>query len=276
MTALLFCLLLVLPATALATPAIHHSHDDAVWPLPGDLRRPASGLDEVTVVFDARAATALCPGLASRFDSFFSDPAQGLALGEACGRWLVLFNRPRQVDALGERGRAFLAAHEAFHLAVQIHGGLQRPDRILPRRESSVRERALLRIVRADLRRARPDFCSRFTRAYSRLGSTERDNLRATTHWEWPAEYYARRQTFGADAADAYPAARRLLGSALEYGTGADAVDALVRARGAAAVAASVWAGNNLLDDYLQMRDCAPVDAGGLRVPVARLPLFPP
>lgn len=276
MTALLLCLLLVLPATAVATSAIHHSHDDAVWPLPGDLRRPASGLDEVAVVFDGREASAICPKLASRFDSFFSDPAQGLALGEACGRWLVLFNRPGQAEALGERGRAFLAAHEAFHLAVQIHGGLQRPDRILSRRESSVRERAVHRLIRADLRRARPDFCARFTRAYGRLDSTERDNLRATTHWEWPAEYYARRHIFGADAAGAYPPARALLGSALEYGTGADAVDALVRARGAATVAASVWAGNNLLDDYLQLRDCTPVDSGGLRVPVARLPLFPP
>ncbi len=180
------------------TPLVH-AIDSSVWLAKGAIDWPGPD-HRVYAYFDADGSFAICgKELTAAAREAFATSSDFL-WGEACGHFIVLF-RPAPI-ALDATAREMLAAHEAFHLAAQMHGLLPRIDAAEfpghPDAGAWSNINTFFReVFRLSALRGKHKPCDGLEDAYRALPPFERDYVVYKTYWEWPAEFYMRETARG-------------------------------------------------------------------------------
>lgn len=172
-----------------------HEIDRAVWTVTRPIAWPGPD-HRVFAYFDVDESFSVCGmELTDEAKEAFSTHSDDFLFGTACGRLLVLL--PELPLSLDETTRRMIVAHEAFHLAAQVHSLLPRIDAV--EYPGDPDNKALQNINRfyRDLFRlstgqGNRNTCRRLESAYYTLSSFEREYVVYKTYWEWPAEFYMR------------------------------------------------------------------------------------
>ena len=136
-----------------------------------------------------------------------SDGQHSFRMGEYCKQLVVLMDLSAGTSD-PQLAEAFLARHEAFHVAAQMYGSkiplefLEIEPSLVERFAGSSAFQPLFAEVDALL--AALDSggelsCPALVGAYRALADDERRYLDYKMFWEWPAEFYAQQTTFGSD-----------------------------------------------------------------------------
>lgn len=175
-------------------PLVLHEIDQSVWKVKRPIDWPSSD-HRIFVYFDVDETFSACgKELTAKAKEEFATQSEFL-FGQACGRLIVLF-RPLPVS-LDETARQMIAAHEAFHLAAQLHSLLPRIDAVeYPGDPDKAALENIYRFFRNVFRlstdQRNRNTCGKLETAYRSLPSFEREYVVYKTYWEWPAEFYMR------------------------------------------------------------------------------------
>ncbi|GAB3367049.1 hypothetical protein GCM10027431_10000 [Lysobacter rhizosphaerae] len=190
-------------------PAVWSQAERIVWP----------GTDRhVMVAYNHKPDDELCQKPLK--DSFRDSlNKRRFVSGTACGQFWVVMPPYPELAKLTRMGWRGLAAHEAFHSAVQLSGTRKVPFAIATAADADWAD--------ADLKQANRFFwevvaatrppqtldpaetCSRLSEAYGALGERELRYVRYKAHAEWPAEFFMRNYDAGLVNDQAYESYRR-------------------------------------------------------------------
>lgn len=190
--------------------------DPAVWSHAGRIAWPGSDR-RVMVAFDYRPDGLLCGKQLKEFVRKDLSRRRFVP-GIGCGHlWVVLPHYPH-LDGLTRRERGHLAAHEAFHLAVQLSGTRKVPFDVAITESSDWKGAEFEKVNRffAEVTAAtRGDgapgstSCHKLFEAYGVLDERELAYVKFKAHMEWPAEFFMRNNRPELISDQAYEAYRR-------------------------------------------------------------------
>lgn len=213
-----------------------------------------------------------------------SDGYHSFRMGEHCKQLVVLMDLSAGTSD-PQLAEAFLARHEAFHVAAQMYGSkiplefLEIEPSLVERFAGSTAFQPLFAEVDsllATLDSGSELSCPALVDAYRALADNERRYLDYKMFWEWPAEFYAQQTTFGRDTASYRNFRSRLFNGGNEgfelFVAGVEAGLILDRAMGREAWQDAVAEGRSMFDLLLDATGCSRPERG-IRVRMKRVEL---
>ncbi|MFT5758973.1 MAG: hypothetical protein ACI9LM_003722 [Alteromonadaceae bacterium] len=176
-----------------ASDGIHHQIRGDIWPTK-NLRRVTNNLESYSY-FNAIELEFECDELKNVMTSYFQDKNkednknnETINLGKICNKLVTLINFGKMENI--PNFKAFTAAHEGFHLAVQIFGSPYAYGIDIAAEKNYAFITDFIDVVRESI--AKNNNCLLITTHLDQLSENKRKYLLFRAMYEWPAEYYAK------------------------------------------------------------------------------------